>query len=471
VSAALTMPSDRYTPDYESAVAVASIAPASDASLPSAVRALEAPPQPPVRFLVHDLIPMSEIVLFVGDGGAFKSSAALHIGGAVAGGYAAFGAYRTLRGPVLVVSNEDSLGVVVMRLEAYCAGHGWSRERVLGNVHVIAEGEPNLSDHAWRAHIDREVERIEPALVLFDPWFEILGADENSNSETRPAIKYLRSLTKRFQCTVGVVHHAGKAGADKRQLDRIRGASSLPHSSRAVFFFEFLPEGIRVENLKMSRAPRLDPFLIKHRIDHESDNRGQWTSARLTLEDARSDADQRAEAFIVSQLSLAAKPITSTDLRKLGTGIRNEDLSKAIARLNALNVIAYDNGRQGAKLWRIVDRSWSGPSDGGNSTMSTDSQPLDPALIQAHGSHGFGSLDPAREKVGRVGQPPDIGLLDPAHLAPSLSGQPPETLVPPLKGGTGSEKGVKSPGQGGQGLAEEINERLEERRGMQGDDA
>jgi hypothetical protein len=362
---------------------------------------------------------------------------------------------------VLVVSNEDSLGVVVMRLEAYCAGHGWSRERVLGNVHVIAEGEPNLSDTAWRVHFDREVERIEPALVLFDPWFEILGADENSNSETRPAIKYLRSLTKRFQCTVGVVHHAGKAGADKRQLDRIRGASSLPHASRAVFFFEFLPEGIRVENLKMSRAPRLDPFLIKHRIDHESDNRGQWTSARLTLEDARSDADQRAEAFIVSQLSLAAKPITSTDLRKLGTGIRNEDLSKAIARLNALNVIAYDTGRQGAKLWRIVDRSWSGPSDGGNSSMSTDSQSLH------HAENG--SSDPAREKVGRVGQPPDIGLLDPAHLAPSLSGQPPETLVPPLKGGTGSEKEVKSPGQGGQGLAELINEQIEERRGMQAD--
>lgn len=458
MAVALTMPSDRYSPDYESAVAVSTIAPAVDAFLPSAVLALEAPPQPPVRFLVHDLIPMSEIVLFVGDGGAFKSSAALHIAGSVAGGYSAFGSYRSLRGPVLVVSNEDSLGVVVMRLEAYCAGHRWDRDRVLGNVHVIAEGEPNLSDPAWRIHLDREVERIEPALVLFDPWFEVLGADENSNTETRPAIKYLRSLTKRFHCTVGIVHHAGKAGADKRQLDRIRGASSLPHSSRAVFFFEFGPEGIRVENLKMSRAPRLDPFLIKHRIDHEANNRGQWTSARLTLEDARSDADRRAEEFIVSQLSLATKAITSTDLRKLGTGIRNEDLSKAIARLNALNVIAYDTGRQGAKLWRIVDRSWSGPSDGGNSAMSNGS----PALHSAEN----GSSDPAREKVGRVEDDP---VLDIAHPAPSPSGLPPESLASPLKGEAASEKGVKSAGQGGQTqneLAEEINEALNERRGM-----
>ena len=52
MATALAMPGDRYSPDYESAIAVASIAPAADVSLPPAIRALEAPPQPPVRLVL-----------------------------------------------------------------------------------------------------------------------------------------------------------------------------------------------------------------------------------------------------------------------------------------------------------------------------------------------------------------------------------------------------------------------------------
>src|SRR5690606_35568539 len=98
-------------------------------SLPPATRALDAPPCEPPEWIIGDVWPAGEVGLIVGDGGAFKSSAALHIAGAIAGGYQVFERFSTVRRPVLIVSAEDSASVILMRLEAFIAGHSWDRER------------------------------------------------------------------------------------------------------------------------------------------------------------------------------------------------------------------------------------------------------------------------------------------------------------------------------------------------------
>jgi hypothetical protein len=321
--------------------------------LPGAVCALHAPPPEPISWTVEDLWTAGDIGLLVGDGGSFKSTAAVAMAAAIAGGYPVWGRFPAERRPVLIVSAEDPMGVVMMRLESFVAGHGWDRDRVLGNVHLFATPELTLSDVRWQAHLAAEAKRLDVGLVILDPLADLLAGDENSNTDVRPVIKWARALGASTKAGIAIVHHAGKAGTDKRPLDRIRGASALASAARTILFFEYSDTGVTVEHLKMSRAPKLSTFVLTRQIDSDPSNRAQWHSATLTYESARTAALNRAEAFIWAQVTASPAKLTTTDLKKaaIGSGISGEDIGKAITALQAMLKIDYEPGSRGAKYW------------------------------------------------------------------------------------------------------------------------
>ncbi|HEX6814197.1 MAG TPA: AAA family ATPase, partial [Gemmatimonadaceae bacterium] len=330
-------------------------------SLAPAVCALTAPTPVPIQWAIEDVWTAGDLGLFVGDGGAFKSSAALHIAGAVAGGYDVFDRFPVVRRPVLIVSAEDPQSVILMRLNAFIAGHGWDRERVLGNVHLFADCEPSLARREWQAHILKEAARLDAGMIVLDPWAELIEGDESSNTDMRPIIKFARRLAKQTTAAVGIVHHAGKAAPEKRTLDRIRGATALTSAARVILFFEFRDDGVYVENLKLSRAERLKPFTIQRQIEHQPGNRAQWRSARLTYEDAKQFERTRADDFVLMQLRLAAPARRgSRELRALARdvpGIRNEELDQSLHRLQARGMIDWQPGPRSGKLWGLADRA------------------------------------------------------------------------------------------------------------------
>lgn len=322
-------------------------------ALPPAIRASDAPPAAPLLWTIAELWPAGEIGLTVGDGGSFKSTAAIHMAGAIAGGYSVFGHFATMRAPTMIVSAEDSADVVLMRLRAFVVGHGWS-PRVLDDVHVLANPDATLADARWRNHITREALRIGAGFVVLDPLAELIAGDENSNSDVRATVKYLRHLSRETKACVNIVHHAGKAGQDKRPLDRIRGASALASAARTILFFEYQETGVLVTHLKNSRGPKLEPFELTRWIDSDAANRADWTSARLSHAVARVAALSRGEEFVLAQVTASPRCLTSTDLRGLSgaSGIRREDVAKAISALEKNGRISWQPGSTAnSKLW------------------------------------------------------------------------------------------------------------------------
>jgi AAA domain len=389
--ATMTVPDrrrDEYAESLTQLVAEPRLADRGNATpLPRAIRAIDAPPQPPIEWLVEDLWTKGDIGLIVGDGGAFKSSAALHMAAAIAGGYSVFGRFRSQQRPVLIVSAEDSAGVILMRLEAFIVGQGWDRTRVLSNIHFFASDEVSLTNVRWQAHLLAEAKRLDAGFVILDPMAELIDGDENSNTDVRPVIKFVRSLTSATGASVAVVHHAGKAGPEKRTLDRIRGASALASAARVILFFEFKPEGVRVENLKMSRAERLEPFVLQRTIEHQQGNRAMWTAASLGYANAKRIERDRSETFVLSQLRLLhPERITTSRFRQIARvapGIRNEDLGSALTRLTTAGLIEKLEGPRNAAMWGLTAvglvadldparENWAG-------WATTDSDPAHPA--------------------------------------------------------------------------------------------
>lgn len=324
-------------------------------TMPRAIRAIDAPPPRPIEWVVNDVFTAGEIGLLVGDGGSFKSTAAIAMAGAIAGGYPVWNRHAASERPVLIISAEDSLDIVLMRLNAFIDGHGWERKKVLSNVHLFTTTEVTLGTASWQQHILDEAKRIGAGLIILDPFAELIQGDENSNSEVRPIVKFLRSLGRQTNAAVVVVHHAGKAGQDKRSLDRIRGASALPSASRSILFFDFQPNGagVTVEHLKMSRAPRLERFVLARHVDADKLNRALWFSATLAHTDVRAAQENRAEAFVLSEVTKTPRALTTGELRKRGAQIKlsAEDIGAALNLLQQVGRIDFEPGPRGAKKW------------------------------------------------------------------------------------------------------------------------
>jgi hypothetical protein len=357
----------------------AAVAPA----LPIAIRALDAPPPEPIGWAVEGLILSGEIALFAGEGASFKSTVALHIAAAAAGGYAVFGRFRTEARPALYVSEEDDAGILAHRLEAIVTGHAWDRDRSLGNVHILARAGASFTDPAWQDHLLNEVCRIGAGLVFLDPWCDLLGGlDENSNSEVRPVIKYLRSLAS-LGATPTVVHHVGKAAEGKRSADRIRGASALLHGSRSIYYFEDRGDAIGIECLKLSRAPKLPPFTITRRIESDRGNRAMWQSAKFTAVSPK----ERATQFVLDELRDGSA--NTTDLKKaaVGKGVSGEDIGRALVVLHESGEIAFEPAPRNEKRWYRVEQLDLASANGKLAKTTLPTLP-DPALGK-HASPSF----------------------------------------------------------------------------------
>jgi hypothetical protein len=403
-----------------------------DRTLPPPVRALEAPPIEPVEWAIEDLWTKGEIGLLVGDGGSFKSTAAIHMAAAMAGGYPVFNRFLCERKPVMIVSAEDSLSVVMMRLEAFVAGHGWDRTKVFENVYIFALPDITLSETAWQAHLAAEAIRLEVGMIILDPLADLLAGDENSNTEVRPVVKWARVLGAATGAAVAIVHHAGKQSQDKRTLDRIRGASAIPSAARTIFFFEWQERGVLVQHLKMSRAPKLAPFVLSRRIESEPDNRTVWRRATLTFEEAPAPGAVRAATWILAQVRTSPRQYSTSDLKKnaQGSGISGEDISRAINVLLAEDRLGWEPGKKGAKRWFAT--AAVRPDETAPEASEPPAHPT-PATLP---------------DVGRQGrQGGKTVVADVAEGCPATTATPPATLPAPLGGRARSDGGRRLPGK------------------------
>lgn len=375
------------------------------------VRAIDVGAPKPIDWTIAELWTAGDIGFVVGDGGSFKSTVALHMALAVAGGRRVFGRFDCAPRPVLFVSEEDPQDVIIGRARALLRGHGWSETDVLTNLHVLALGGASLSQLEWVAQLERYVNEIDAGMVVLDPLTDLIDGDESSPSEMRGVVKAARRLSRKGRTSVLVVHHTGKAKEGVRPIDRVRGASSFHAGARCLYFVEANDKSISVQCLKLSRAPKPERFAVEFHIESEEQNPAMWTLARLDYLRASVAATARAETFIIEQLATGFR-LGSTELRDAakGAAFSNVDLSNALKKLEMSGVIDCENGGRGKKLWGL---------------------PTLPEGSRQGAENEAGTLP---DGVGRVGTVGDPDPADPARGPGRVISPAPLTLPAPFRG-------------------------------------
>jgi hypothetical protein len=178
------------------------------------------------RWLITGLWSEQAVGIVGGEPKCCKSFLALDLAVAVAAGVPCLRRFAVPRaGRVLLFAAEDALHIVRRRLEGISAAAGVALANL--DIQVITAATLRLDLDADRRNLAETVARLQPRLLILDPFVRLHRIDENASGEVAPLLAYLRELQRRHDVAVLVVHHAKKGGGGVRAGQALRGSSEF----------------------------------------------------------------------------------------------------------------------------------------------------------------------------------------------------------------------------------------------------
>ena len=178
------------------------------------------------RWLVTGLWSEQAVGIVGGEPKCCKSFLALDLAVAVAAGVPCLRRFAVPRaGRVLLFAAEDALHIVRRRLEGISAAASVALANL--DIQVITAPTVRLDLDADRRNLAETVARLQPRLLILDPFVRLHRIDENASGEVAPLLAYLRELQRRYDAAVLVVHHAKKGGGGVRAGQALRGSSEF----------------------------------------------------------------------------------------------------------------------------------------------------------------------------------------------------------------------------------------------------
>jgi AAA domain len=181
---------------------------------------------PELRWLVTQLWSQDAVGIVGGEPKCCKSFLALDIAVAVAAGIPCLRRFEVPNpGRVLLYAAEDAHPIVRRRLEGIAAASGVDLRNL--DIQVITAPTLRLDLAADRLSLQEAVARLQPRLLILDPFVRLHRIDENASGEVAPLLAYLRELQRQYALAVLVVHHAKKGAGNVRAGQALRGSSEF----------------------------------------------------------------------------------------------------------------------------------------------------------------------------------------------------------------------------------------------------
>ena len=295
------------------------------------------------RWLVTSLWAEQAVGIVGGEPKCCKSFLALDLAVAVASGMPCLRRFSVSRaGRVLLFAAEDALHIVRRRLEGIASAAGVALADL--DIQVITSPVLRLDLDADRRNLADTVARLQPRLLILDPFVRLHRIDENASGEVAPLLAFLRELQRRHGMAVLVVHHARKGGSGVRAGQALRGSSEFHAWGDSNLYLRRDGDDISL-SIEHRAAPSPRPLTIElaQRGDalalEVADRRDPVTPAPSSLDDR-----------ILAILAETDQPIPFAELRSL-CRVRAATLHERIGVLIAHGRIVKIDGS-----YRLVSR-------------------------------------------------------------------------------------------------------------------
>jgi hypothetical protein len=286
------------------------------------------------RWLVTGLWGEQAVGIVGGEPKCCKSFLALDLAVAVAAGAPCLRRFGVPRaGRVLLFAAEDALHIVRRRLEGIAAAVGVALTDL--DIQVITTPILRLDLDADRRNLAETVARLQPRLLILDPFVRLHRIDENASGEVAPLLAYLRELQRRHGVAVLVVHHSRKGGGSVRAGQALRGSSEFHAWGDSNLYLRRDGDNLSL-SVEHRAAPAMSPMTIE--LAQRGDALAlEVADRREPLVPPTSSLDDRIEAV----LAKADQPLPFADLRAR-CRVRTATLYERLAALAAAGRIAKE---------------------------------------------------------------------------------------------------------------------------------
>ena len=275
-------------------------------------------------WLVRSLWPASAVGLIGGPPKCAKTWLALDLALSVASNTPCLGTLTVESpGPVLLYLAEDSLQSARARVEGICEHRRLDLRRA--DLHLITVPSLRLDQDHDKQRLSATVEKVQPRLLLLDPFVRLHRSDENDSGAISAILADLRALQRRFDVAVVLVHHARKNGRGPQGY-ALRGSGDFYAWGDAYAYLSRRDSAFRL-SLEHRSHPAADPFALK------LVSRADGSATHLEIAgDHTPTAPPSLEALTESELAAAGAPLTREQLRAR-LKVKNQRLGDALETL------------------------------------------------------------------------------------------------------------------------------------------
>jgi len=284
------------------------------------------------RWLVEELWGVSSVGVIGGAPKCSKTWLGLDLALSVATGTACLGKYAVPEsGPVLVYLAEDALPVVRERVAGMARHRGVDLDRVA--IHVITSPTLRLDRDPHRTRLFETARQLRPRLLLLDPLVRLHGIDENHAGEVAGLLAYFRSLQRRLDLSVVLVHHTRKNAAGGVAAGQgLRGSSDIHAFGDSNLYLRRTRERLVLST--EHRAAPASPPVVLELVASNAETTHLEVVAELH-DDNRRSLEQQLLALLAQDAVL-----TRAKLRD-SLSVKNERLGEALDSLERAGQIRH----------------------------------------------------------------------------------------------------------------------------------
>lgn len=210
--------------DLETTLEEADDSPTKDTSPRFIVRNAEfaLSPQPPIEWVIDQLIAEGSISIFYGEPGSKKTYSLLSLAVCVALGRPWLG-YESNPRKVLIIDEESGERRLTIRIGAAIRGE-FGREDT--PIEFVSLAGFKLDKKTDAEELYKLIQDRDAGLTIIDALADVMDGDENSKQDTQPVFSNLRKIAEGTNSAIIVIHHSNKSGG-YRGSSAIKGALDL----------------------------------------------------------------------------------------------------------------------------------------------------------------------------------------------------------------------------------------------------
>jgi len=300
---------------------------------------------PQRRWLAEGLWPAGGVGIIGGAPKSLKTFLALDLAVSVATGTPCIGAFACSRpGPTLVYAAEDNLPDLRQRLAGAARCRGLELRGL--DLGVITCDHLHLDRDEHLGMLDETLARHRPVLLVLDPFVRLhRGVDENSSADVSRILGALRTLQRRHDTAIALVHHARKNVSGLRFGQALRGSGDFYAWGDVTLYLHRDRDGVLL-TVEHRSAAAPEPMRI------ELDGHPQ-PALKLVSGPALTEAVTDLGTRILEVLRQQAEPLSQNKLREQ-VRARKADVAGALKSLQANESIQHT-----PKGWLVLDRQTS----------------------------------------------------------------------------------------------------------------